>query len=191
MPVFADYHRTVVGFHGTLRETALQIVSGEREFRPSRNDDDWLGEGVYFWEYAPQQAWEWAKRRYQKRNRPIAVLGAMIRLGNCFDLLDPTNAQTLRRFNKQLVDDLRDGRQSIPKNVRAHKRLDCTTLNAYYAMLESEATPVDTCRAVYVPTQAKDRLWEQSWLCQDTHIQLCIRNTGCIIGVWMVHSIDE
>jgi hypothetical protein len=28
MPRFADYHRTVVGYHGTRRSTALRVVQG-------------------------------------------------------------------------------------------------------------------------------------------------------------------
>ena len=58
-----DYDRTLVAFHGTRRETAEKLVRGE-PFGPSTNDDDWLGHGIYFWEFAPQQAWWWAERRY-------------------------------------------------------------------------------------------------------------------------------
>lgn len=79
MPVFEDYHRTIIGYHGTKLSTALEIVSRTSSFRPSNNDDDWLGHGIYFWEYAPQRAWEWAAERYKGE---VAVLGAMIRLGN-------------------------------------------------------------------------------------------------------------
>ena len=42
-----DYHRTIVGYHGTRRATAARLVDGE-PFGPSENDDDWLGHGVYF-----------------------------------------------------------------------------------------------------------------------------------------------
>ena len=79
MPRYADYHRTVVGYHGTRRSTALRIVQGLRGFEPSENDDDWLGHGVYFWEYAPQQAWLWAEQRRRSKgwDEDVAV-GAMI-----------------------------------------------------------------------------------------------------------------
>lgn len=48
MPRYADYHRTVVGYHGTKKDTALRIVQGMEGFEPSRNEDDWLGHGIYF-----------------------------------------------------------------------------------------------------------------------------------------------
>lgn len=67
-----DYDRTVVAFHGTRRSTAERLVAGVA-FGPSENDDDWLGHGIYFWEYAPQQAWWWAERRYGKQD--AAVVG--------------------------------------------------------------------------------------------------------------------
>jgi hypothetical protein len=95
MPVFEDYHRTIIGYHGTRSDIARGIVSHERDFHPSSNDDDWLGHGIYFWEYAPQRAWSWAAQRYKTDS--IAVLGAMIRLGNCLDLLEPANAQRAKK----------------------------------------------------------------------------------------------
>jgi hypothetical protein len=93
MPIFADYHRTIIGYHGTTRARALAIVSGEAAFVPANNAFDWLGHGIYFGEYAPRQAWEWAEKRH--KGKEIAVLASMIRLGNCFDLLDARNARDL------------------------------------------------------------------------------------------------
>lgn len=89
-----DYDRTVVAFHGTHRSTAEDLVAGV-PFGPSENDDDWLGHGIYFWEYAPQQAWWWAERRYGKQD--AAVVGALVRLGRCIDLLDPSMQTFSRR----------------------------------------------------------------------------------------------
>jgi hypothetical protein len=186
MPVFRDYHRTVVGYHGTLRSTALAIVAGERGFRPSQNDDDWLGHGVYFWEYAPQQAWVWAQRRYGRQRKPIAVLGAMIRLGSCLDLLDPNNAARLVTIHEQMLRAYREAGQRAPSNYNAKKYLDCATFQYAYAALEADGQPIDTCRAVYVPTDDKAWLWERSWLYHQTHIQLCVHNLDCILGCWLV-----
>ena len=100
MPRFADYHRTIVGYHGSRRSTALRIVQGLEGYRRSENADDWLGHGVYFWEYTPKQAWSWAERRRELQGwgEEVAVLASMIRLGNCFDLLDPDNLGVLSGF---------------------------------------------------------------------------------------------
>lgn len=181
MVQFMDYHRTVVGFHGTTKATADRIVNGG-EFRPSQNDYDWLGHGIYFWEYAPRQAWQWAKQRYSARTQ-VAVLGSMIRLGNCFDLLDPGNADALleaRRYLEKTLD-------RLPRNHNARKYLDCAVFEAFYEIQEvHEQEVIDSSRAVYVPTDHRKRLWESSWLYRETHVQLCIRNPKCVLGTWLV-----
>src|SRR6187401_3362552 len=113
MPRYSDYHRTVVGYHGTKRSIALQIIQGNRGFEPSENDDDWLGHGIYFWEFAPQQAWWWAERRYGDE---AAVVGSLVRLGRCLDLLDPSNAALLRAAHADLDATLRAAGQELPEN---------------------------------------------------------------------------
>ena len=47
---YLDYHRTVIGYHGTTANVADDLVAGE-PFVPSESVDEWLGNGVYFWEY--------------------------------------------------------------------------------------------------------------------------------------------
>lgn len=186
-PRYADYHRTVVGFHGTRRLTALQIVSGESGFKPSKNAYDWLGHGVYFWEYAPQQAWDWARQRYKdESDDEIAVLGSMIRLGNCFDLLDPGNLDVLEEHHAQLKQDAEDVGQPLKQNARNKKYLDCAVFNTTYLSIENQGEAVDTAQAVFVPSAPKDRLWNSSGLFRGAHIQLCVRNLECILGVWLV-----
>lgn len=76
---YADYNRTVIGFHGTSEEAADRLVAGE-PFKLSERPGEWFGRGVYFWEHAPGQAWTCA-RIVRKHRRP-AVVGAIIRLGN-------------------------------------------------------------------------------------------------------------
>lgn len=185
MPRFEDYHRTVVGFHGTTRKTAERIVR-EGKFRPSQNDYDWLGHGIYFWEYGPQQAYKWARERHSSKT-DIAVLGSMIRLGNCFDLLDPDNVKPLLKAKESLVQTL--GR--VPVNRNSHKYLDCAVFQYFYQITEDNDERVDTARAVYVPTEAKKRLWERSWLYRETHVQLCVRNPANILGTWIVRPLEE
>jgi hypothetical protein len=53
IPEFLDYHRTIIGFHGTTLDTATRLVNGE-PFQESNQDDEWFGIGIYFWEYGPK-----------------------------------------------------------------------------------------------------------------------------------------
>jgi hypothetical protein len=188
---FDDYHRTVVGYHGTKLSTALEIVSRRRGFKRSENRDDWLGHGVYFWEYAPQQAFWWAQRRQkrQKWEEPIAILAAMIRLGFCFDLLDPYNVKYLRSIHDEYVKLERLAGRKPPENANNHKFLDCAVFQYAYAAIESSGPDlrVDSARAVYVPKGKGTRVWKRSWISYDTHIQICVRNPACILGAWLHH----
>src|SRR5437588_5660092 len=83
--------RTVIGYHGCTRESADRILA-ESRFLPSARAYDWLGEGIYFWEYAPYRALEWAIIRCSHLGGEPAVLGATLRLGRCMNLLDTAHA---------------------------------------------------------------------------------------------------
>jgi len=74
----------------------------------------------------------------------------------------------------------------VPTNHRKHKKLDCAVFNLFYEDFATEGAPIDSARAAYVPTAASKRVWEGSWISEDTHIQICVRNTKNILAVWHV-----
>jgi len=104
MARFDDYHRTVVGYHGTgLTACPANRKSGSRASVGAGGDFDWLGHGIYFWEYAPAQALNFAKirqKQYKRKknptaedtrraNEPLAVIACMIRLGFALTFWNP------------------------------------------------------------------------------------------------------
>ena len=179
---FHDYNRTVIGYHGTTVEIAERLVDGE-SFAASDNDDDWFGKGVYFWEYAPKQAWWWATT-FKKKESP-AVVGAIIRLGHCLDLLDPANVATLKQFHDRTLKSWRAANVKIPNNGNQHKKLDFALFNLFYSQSER---PIETSRAVYVPTHSANRAWKRSWIYEEAHIQICVRKPENILAVWRVRK---
>ncbi|MCE9566395.1 MAG: hypothetical protein K8U57_30595 [Planctomycetes bacterium] len=181
---FADYHRTVIGYHGTTVEAADRLVAGD-PFEESDEDDEWFGKGIYFWEHAFQQAWWWARR---DDNPHPAVIGAVLRLGRCFDLLDTGNVTLLRGFHDKMVADMQDVNAQIPVNVRSHRVLDCAVFNYLYDDFEAAEMPLDTARAVFVPTSTAKRVYTGSWISEETHIQICVRNPQSILAVWHVRE---
>jgi hypothetical protein len=200
MARFDDYHRTVVGYHGTGLTAALRIINRVEGFRWSRRDFDWLGHGIYFWEYAPEQALNFAKIRQQqfkrkrkptaqdarRANEPLAVIACMIRLGFCFDLLEPENVKYLLEVFADYQETMGLAGAALPKNTRKYRKLDCDVFEyAYKTIKESDQNAsVDTARGVYVPTGSR-RLWRGSWISRDTHIQLCVRNSASLLGAWL------
>lgn len=182
-----DYDRTVVAFHGTQRSTAERLIAGT-PFGPSENDDDWLGHGIYFWEYAPQQAWWWAERRYGAAD--AAVVGALVRLGRCIDLLDPSNATLLTIAHRELEGALTAAGQTLKNNMNKHKYRDCAVFNYLFAKLGMQSIQVESTRAVFVPLEAGGlpRLWERSGIFRGAHIQLSVREANNILAVWPVRK---
>lgn len=178
---FHDYHRTIIGYHGTNAAAAERLVNGE-PFEPSNNDDDWFGTGIYFWEYAPKQAWWWSGE-FKQYDQP-AVVGAVIRLGHCFDLLDPVNVEQLQEFHNEAIATWRKSGVEVPRNGNQHKKLDCAIFNLLYDTQENPR--IETARSVYVPTGSAKRAWQRSWIYEQAHIQICVRKPQNILAVWRV-----
>ena len=93
------YHQPfqITGFHSCDRAIGLNILNGKDSLKPSKNKWDWLGEGIYFWEHNPLRAIEYATECAQKKQKfsgqihnPF-VLGSVIDLGNCLNLVEPVS----------------------------------------------------------------------------------------------------
>ena len=50
----------------------------------------------------------------------------------------------------------------------------------------AKGNPIDSARAVYVPTDKAKRIWKGSWIYEEAHIQICVRNPKNILAVWHV-----
>jgi hypothetical protein len=205
MTRFDDYHRTVVGYHGTTLSVALSLITRVTDFVWSERDYDWLGRGVYFWEYAPKQALNFAKiRQHQlkkkknktpeeehRANEPLAVVACMIRLGFCLDLTEPENVEYLAEIFDSYKESMTLADEELPRNTRKYRKLDRAVFEYAYKVIETEKPKlkVDTARGVYVPTDVAKRIWEGSWISRDAHIQLCVRNPASLLGIWLYHPI--
>lgn len=201
MARFDDYHRTVVGYHGTGLTAALRIVNRVEDFRWSEKDYDWLGRGIYFWEYAPEQALSFAKLRqlqYRKKKKknsedqrratePLAVVACMIRLGFCMDLTEPENVRFLRRTFEAYKENMELTGDPLPTNTRHYRKLDRDVFEYAYKTIEASGpnSKIDTARGVFVPKDGSKRVWDGSWISRDTHIQLCVRNPASLLGAWL------
>lgn len=91
----------ILGFHGCDITVRNEVLYGKAELNFSENAFDWLGNGIYFWEYSLVRAYEYAcaisKRKYHNNNiKTPAVLGAVLDLGHCLDLIEYKNLQLLK-----------------------------------------------------------------------------------------------
>lgn len=171
-----------LGFHGTSQAIAEKVLGGKCHLDPSSNDYDWLGHGIYFWEYSPQRAYEFAKEKVARGELEddIAVVGAVIASGRCLNLLESSALAEMKQAY-ELLELLQDP----PKNLGGadlYKRyLDCAVIEAlHYARdLEPKQPPYDTVRGAF---WEGEELYPNAGFKQKNHVQLCVRNVDCIKG---------
>lgn len=185
--------RIVYGFHGCDESTKNRLLKSNGDFIRSENKYDWLGSGVYFWESDPVRALEFAKsavenKRQSKGNiSSPAVIGAVLDLGNCFDLANRKNIELLIQAN-ELYLKLVGGEDNAVKNrgklpdMKGRLR-DCVVINLLNAILDlsDEHQSFDTVRAMFTEG---DPLYPTSAFYSYTHTQICVRNPNCIKAVF-------
>ncbi len=59
-------------------------------------------------------------------------------------------------------------------------------LNWVYTESDAASTPIETCRGVFVPTSKAKRAWRGSWIYEEAHIQIRVRNPQNILALWHV-----
>ena len=111
--MYSNLPNFILGFHGCDEKVAERVLSGRDPHLPgSTNAYDWLGHGIYFWEQNPFRALKYANdvkadpRRTSRGKDPIkipAVVGAIIDLGNCLNLLESKSIEIVKASYDHLV----------------------------------------------------------------------------------------
>lgn len=197
----------IIGFHGCDESVAEDVLANKATLHKSTNTYDWLGNGIYFWENNPQRALEYANslKKNPSRCKKIitkpAVLGAIINLGHCLNLLDSKYLKHVKDGYKFLQTASKIANQELPenKNIKDSKdlllrSLDCMVIETVHQMqqaLKDEgkvAYTFDTVRAVFVEG---DELYDGAGFNDKNHIQVCVRNPNCIKGYFRVLEPDQ
>lgn len=191
MTLYSVLPSFVLGFHGCDQSVATSAVNRKQHLRFSDNKYDWLGSGIYFWENSPQRALEWAKLlKERKKIRRPAVIGAVIDLGNCLNLLDRRYLKIVRTAYENLAEASRKAGTPLPRNEPLGagrdlllRNLDCATINAVHRRREEAGLAAyDTVRAAFMEGEA---LYESSGFSEYSHIQICVRSLHCIKGYFL------
>jgi hypothetical protein len=181
------YQRTVIGYHGCDKAVARIVLLRGRNLKPSDNDYDWLGRGIYFWEHGPQRAYEWA--RHCKKVKKPGVIGAFINLGNCFDLLDTNHTQLLADLfplyrqaceaTGTLLPTNRSPKSGVGNDLIL-RRLDCAVINWCLDFLEKEEKQhYHTVRGLFSEGLP---VFEGSKILAKSHVQVAVRDDTAIVG---------
>ena len=80
--------REIIGYHGTTKEYADRIIN-ENCFLDSCKDNEWLGHGVYFFQYISHAKWWVSRRRFS--GKETAIVQALLSFydDQLLDLDDP------------------------------------------------------------------------------------------------------
>ncbi len=186
-----NYQRTIFGYHGCDRSLAEAVLSGKQALGVSDNDYDWLGRGIYFWEHGPNRALDWAVQRsgFPGSNiREPAVIGAVIHLGVCFDLLDTHYTEVLENYYNSFVAALKLEGRPVPQNhqIKAQptdwllRELDCQFLNWVIPKIDLRSgVTAQTVRGAFVEGPPA---FPGAGIRKKSHIQVAVGDASAIIG---------
>ncbi len=186
-----------LGFHGCDASVADAVLSGTQHLKKSRNNYDWLGEGVYFWENSPARALEYATqlRDHPRRRGPkiktAAVIGAVIELGYCLNLLDAEFLSLTAEAFFDLKQILNKAGVPLPVNSadRLRRPLDCAVINAMHqTRIDKGLRPFDSVRAAFA--EGGD-LFPGSGITARHHIRIAVRTRSSIKGYFRPLSTGE
>lgn len=176
---------------------AERVFAGRANLHPSGNDYDWLGHGIYFWESNPARALAYAQslRRWPQRTRGTirhpTVVGAVIDLGFCMNLLDAQFLRLLRDGYERLVSLTKEAGLPLPVNRAIGgskdvvlRNLDCAVIETVHQIRqEQHVRAFDSVRGVLVEGAP---LYPGAGFNDRNHIQICVRNVRCIQGYFRV-----
>jgi len=180
----------VLGYHGCDRVLANKVFSGKTILTSSHNDYDWLGDGIYFWEHNAHRAYEFAcevarhPRNTRQKIKIPAVIGSVIDLGFCLNLLDGRFINMIKFAHQDLVQSSASAGLEMPTNSGGNdllnRKLDCAVIRMVHQRRhESGESPFDTVRAAFVEG---DPLYDNAGFAAKNHIQICVRDPRCIKG---------
>lgn len=197
--MYSTKYSLILAFHGCDQSVRDAIINNKDSLKPSTNEYDWLGNGIYFWENDPKRAMEYARILQENPGRcssviiTPAVLGAVIDLGYCLDLLNRSNLDLLEqnyRILKMGVDgNIPENKSVVEYGDLLIRELDCAVLEITHALNDKEGLPAyDSVRGVF---WEGDDLYPNAGFKKLNHIQICIRNPNCIKGFFIPREYDE
>lgn len=167
----------------------MKAVLGECELVAQDRAYHWLGSGIYFWENDPERALEWATEKAGRGelDSPF-VIGAVIDLGNCFDLQVRENARLLTQGYDSLLALTKKGGGRMPENRTAPKDgredkvlrfLDCAVINHIHGFADPA---FDTVKGLFIEG---DPVFPGAKIYDRTHSEIAVCNPACIKALFL------
>ena len=202
--MYSTKSNLIIGFHGCDESVALKLLNNPNKVEISNKPYDWLGHGIYFWENNYQRAMDWAKDKQKKGEiEKAAVIGALLTLDYCLDLVDSEFINTISKYYKLMKADFETINKELPKNADVkrdeHKdllirELDCAVIEYLHQKIHEQYTAdikskgfsnykiFDSARGVFTEGGPA---FPGAGIEKKSHIQICIRNMTCIKGFFL------
>ena len=165
----SDNH--VIGYHGTSRDNAYQILSKGFEV-PEEVMNGWLGDGIYFWTEA-EFARDWAEKKISKS---AAIIAANIQLGFCIDFDNSSLfGELLKSTFRQLAIEHEAEGKDLPKDDGESRAMTCLLINRACRNTIPEAQTVKGALD-------NDSRIKGTCLSLDRRTQICVRDLRNIIN---------
>jgi hypothetical protein len=179
----------------------MQLLADPSKIPMSTESYEWLGHGFYFWENNYDRAYEWAlDKQHRGKIKYPTVIGAVLDLMYCCDLLDKHFIDTVAAYFRSLQQDY----ALIGREVPANKDLDsdphqdkllrfrdCAAIQYMHNSLKKDYQNevkdksysmiklFESVRGVFPEGGAA---FDGAGFKAKSHIQICIRNPNCIKG---------
>ncbi len=180
----------ILAFHGCDKKVQQEVIRSESNILlPSNNDYDWLGHGIYFWENSAERAFEFAKEAAERKEDSIktpAVVGAVIEMRKCLDLLDSAHLLLVKKAYQEIKEIFEKAGEPMPENKAPKnsnkedlllRHLDCFVIE--HLLKNSD---YDSVRGLFPEGKP---LYPGAGFREKDHIQICIRNVNCIKGYFL------
>jgi len=107
----------------------------------------------------------------------------VLQLGRCFDLLNESVTSVLAESYNELARTFADAGKTLPSNrgPGGKRTLDCLVINDFLARRKEQGIEYDTVRGAFLEGEP---VYPGAGFARETHIQLAVRNSACILGVF-------
>ena len=194
----------VIGFHGCDASVRDALLINPDSTKKSEKPYDWLGHGMYFWENNLERAFQWAKDKEKRGEiKTPSVIGAVLYLGYCCDLLDSNFMFLLKNYYRLMEAGYSALDKDLPQNKdlkqdfykdKILRELDCTVIEFMHSQIQ-EQVKADLAGKGYSDYKVFDSVrgvfteggpaFSGAGILEKSHIQICVRNSNCIKGFFL------
>ena len=183
-----------MGYHSCDRSLGLSVLNGENDLDQSTNPWDWLGPGIYFWENDPNRALTYAeenaagKQFNKKKIKNPFVLGAIIDLGECLNLVESVSLEILTEAYDGLKSVYKKYDQKMPVNKGNNRALDCAVIKYIHeSNKEQDKDPYQTVRAAFIEGELA---YPGANFSSRQHIQIAVLDPKVIKGYFLPRDLN-